>query len=136
MHVYVTGMLEISYVIKTGFLFIPLCQLVEPRLFSRPGNTVSSISCFMFLLQTSLVELTDSNSKFGTTINGKKLPSNTKVSLSLNDEIKFGQGPSTGKFRSVLFQSPYNISFSPFSCLLVDLRLYPSYLLPSFSFQF
>lgn len=52
-----------------------------------------------FDMQVSKVTLTDSGSKFGTSVDGKRLSTNQKVELSVGSELKFGQGPTTGTFK-------------------------------------
>ena len=60
--------------------------------------------CMIFVrecvyMQASKVTLTDCKSKFGSSVNGKKLSANQKVDLFVNNELKFGQGPMTGTFK-------------------------------------
>ena len=44
------------------------------------------------LVQPGVVSLTDCKSKFGTSVNGKKLGASQKVELCRDDVIVFGQG--------------------------------------------
>ena len=50
-------------------------------------------------LQSATVMLTDTKAKFGTLVNDVKLSPSSSVTLQCGDELKFGQGPTTGKFR-------------------------------------
>ena len=54
-------------------------------------------------LQPGRVYLTDCKSKFGTSVNKRKLSANERVELHGNDIIKFGQGPihNTSRFKYV-----------------------------------
>ena len=56
-------------------------------------------------MQPGVVSLTDCKSKFGTTVNGKKLEASKKIELHHNDVISFGQQPATAPsgFKSVHF---------------------------------
>ena len=62
------------------------------------GLSISSVS-----LQPGRVYLTDCKSKFGTSVNKRKLSANERVELHGNDIIKFGQGPihNTSRFKYV-----------------------------------
>ena len=53
--------------------------------------------CF-FCMQGSKVTLTDNGSKFGSFVDGRRLSANQKVELSIDSELKLGQGPATGTF--------------------------------------
>lgn len=46
------------------------------------------------LVQPGAVSLTDLKSKFGTTVNGKKMVASQKMELHRDDIITFGQGPA------------------------------------------
>jgi pSer/pThr/pTyr-binding forkhead associated (FHA) protein len=50
-------------------------------------------------MQGSKVTLTDNGSKFGSFVDGRRLSANEKVELSIGNELKFGQGPTTGTFK-------------------------------------
>ena len=50
-------------------------------------------------MQGSKVTLTDNGSKFGSLVDGRRLSANQKVELSIGNELKFGQGPTTGAFK-------------------------------------
>lgn len=66
------------------------------------GASVSYLKSFTCSIRTSIhvqpgvVSLTDCKSKFGTTVNGKKLAASQKIELHHNDVISFGQRPATG----------------------------------------
>ena len=57
-------------------------------------------------IQPGVVTVTDCKSKFGTTVNGKRMGASEKIALRNDDIITFGQGPPAtpnSKFRSILY---------------------------------
>ncbi len=66
------------------------------------GVTQLYISCIIYLppsLQSSSVTLTDCKSKFGTFVGDRRLSSGEQVTLRTGEEVRFGQGLSSGGFR-------------------------------------